>query len=265
LKEKDATTGLEESTTNADAKLPVSTPVYSKSDAAKVPEENEIVLDEVEHIDIDGQEQTGGVYVHRPGTGVPKTWESRKGRARAPDTEIQQEVDPSKEEPPTPKSSGRGGMFSFLRRSSKKESFRGLDPNIPTSPGPQSATEVDPNLPRTPRPNLRELGEKRTSIKIVVGEGANKGDAESLTEDIAKVVEKNVGEPGRSLTSTLSRKISMKRQEDKLSDIPGQAEARGPELVANEGPVTIEGKLMDGRPKTKDDNVQDVAVEAETS
>jgi hypothetical protein len=156
-------------------------------------------------------------------------------------------------------------MFSFLRRSSKKESFRGLDPNIPTSPGPQSATEVDPNLPRTPRPNLRELGEKRTSIKIVVGEGANKGDAESLTEDIAKVVEKNVGEPGRSLTSTLSRKISMKRQEDKLSDIPGQAEARGPELVANEGPVTIEGKPMDGRPKTKDDNVQDVAVEAETS
>ncbi|KAM0919518.1 hypothetical protein ACQ4PT_008144 [Festuca glaucescens] len=264
ISEKDATTGLEESTTNADAKLPISTPVYSKSDAAKLPEENEVVLDEVEHIDIDGQEQAGGVYVHRPGTGVPKTWESRKGRARAPDTEIHQEVDPSKEEPPTPKSSGRGGMFNFFRRSSKKGSFRDLDPSIPTSPGPQSATEVDPNLPRTPRPNLRELGEKRTSIKIVVSEDASKGDAESLTEDIAKAVEKNVGEPGRSLTSTLSRKISMTRQEDKLSDIPGQAEAHGPELVANEGPVTIEGKPMDGRPKTED-NVQDIAVEAETS
>jgi hypothetical protein len=255
LKEKDATTGLEESATNDDAKLPNSTPVYSKSDSAKLPDENKVILDEVEHIDIDGQEQVGGVYVHRPGTGVPKTWESRKGRARAPDTEIYQEVDPSKEETPTPKSSGRGGMFSFLRRSSKKGNSRDLDPSIPTSPGPQSATELDPNLPRTPRPNLKELGEKRTSIKIVVSDDASKGDAERLTEDIAKVVEKNAGEPGRSVTSTLSRKISMKRQEDKLSDMPEQAE----------GPVKIEGKPMDGRPTTEDGNVHDVTVEAGTT
>jgi len=244
LEEKDATTGLEESLVKADAKLPISTSVYSESDAAKLPEENNVIMDEMEHIDIDGQEQTGGVYVHRPGTGVPKTWESRKGRARAPDTEIYQEVDPSKEAPPTPK---KGGMFSFLRRSSKKDSFRDIDPNIPKSPGPHGATELDPNLPRTPRPNLKELGEKRTSIKIVVSEDASKeGDAEGLTEDIAKVVEKNVGEPGRSATSTLSRKISMKRQED-------------------EGPVTIEGKPMDGHPTTEDGDVQDVAVEAETT
>ena len=245
LKEKGAT-GLEESLTKANATLPISSSGYSKSDADKPPEENRVILDEVENIDIDGQEQAGGVYVHRPGTGVPKTWESRKGRARAPDTEIYQEVDPSKEAPPTPKSSGRGGMFKMFRRTSKKGSFRDLDTSIPTSPGPQGGTELDPNLPRTPHPNVKELGEKRTSIKIVVNEDASKGDAENLTEDIAKVVEKHAGEPDRSVTSTLSRKISMKRQED-------------------EGPVTIEGKPMDGHPTREDGNVQDVAVEAETT
>ncbi|CAM0880649.1 unnamed protein product [Alopecurus aequalis] len=241
--EKDATMGLEESLAKADAKLPISTSVYSESEAAKLPEENRVIMDEVEHVNIDGQEQTGRVYVHRPGTGVPKTWEARKGRARAPDTEIHQEVDASKEVPATPKSSRHGGMFSFLRRGSKKGSFRDIDPSIPTSPGPQGATELDPNLPRTPLPNLKELGDKRTSIKIVVSEDATKEeDARSL----AKVMEKNVGEPGRSVTSTLSRKISMKRQDD-------------------EGPVTVEGKPMDGHPTTEDGNVQDVPVEAETT
>ncbi|XP_037405152.1 C2 domain-containing protein At1g53590-like [Triticum dicoccoides] len=281
--ETEATTSLEESPAKTDVKLPLPTSADSKSDAAKLLEERKVIMDEVEHIDFDGQEQPGGVYVHRPGTGVPQTWESRKGRARNPDTEILQEVDISKEAPPAPTpKSGHGGMFnmgSFFRRNSKKS--RDLDPIIPTSPGPQSAPELDPNLPRTPRqgspdldprlprtprPNLKELGEKRTSIKIVVSDDASKGgDAGSLTEDMAKVVEKNAGEPGRSLTSTLSRKISMKRQDDKTSDVPGQADAYGREVVVNEGPVTIEGKPMDVHPATEDGNVQDVAVEAENT
>jgi len=49
-----------------------------------------VFMDEMEQINIDGQEQPGELYVHRPGTGVPKTWESRKGRARSPDTQIYQ-------------------------------------------------------------------------------------------------------------------------------------------------------------------------------
>lgn len=268
--EEESTTGLEESPVKTDEKLPLPTSADSKSDAAKLLEERKVIMDEVEHIDFDGQEQPGGVYVHRPGTGVPQTWESRKGRARNPDTEILQEVDASKEAPPTPTpKSGRGGMFnmgSFFRRNSKKGSFRDPDPSIPTSPGPQSATELDPKLPRTPRPNLKELGEKRTSIKIVVSDDASKGgDAGSLTEDIAKVVEKNAGEPGRSLTSTLNRKISMKRRDDKASDAPEQADAYGREVVVNEGPVTIEGEPMDVHPTTEDGSVQDVAVEADNA
>ena len=38
-----------------------------------------VSMDEMEQINIDGQEPPGELYVHRPGTGVPKTWESRKG------------------------------------------------------------------------------------------------------------------------------------------------------------------------------------------
>ena len=172
-----------------------------------------VSMDEMEQINIDGQEQPGELYVHRPGTGVPKTWESRKGRARSPDTQIYQEVDKSKEIP-TPISSGQGGLFnlgSFFGRPQKGN----LNPSLSTTSGSQSVTDLDPKLPKTPRPNLKELGEKRTSIKLVVNEEASPaskvGDADNSTEDVAKVIEKNAGEPGRSLTSTLSRYFPRKR------------------------------------------------------
>ncbi|PAN45381.1 hypothetical protein PAHAL_9G114700 [Panicum hallii] len=238
---------LDESLRKADAELPVSTSVDSASDAGELPEEKKVLMDEVEHINIDGQEQPGGLYVHRPGTGVPKTWESRKGRARSPDTEIYQEVDKSKEIP-TPKSSGQGGLFnlgSFFRKNSKKGS---LNPSLPTTPGSQSVTELDPKLPKTPLPNLKELGEKRTSIKLVVNEEASPaskvGDADNSTEDVAKVIEKNAGELGRSLTSTLSRNVSRKRAEDKLSEIPEQIDAHGSEPVSEE-PMPVEGEPVE--------------------
>ncbi len=255
---------MEESSRKVDAELPISTSV-NKFNADELPDEKQVLVDEVEHINIDGQEQPGGLYVHRPGTGVPKTWESRKGRARNPDTEIYKEVDKSKDAP-TPKSSGQGGFFgSFFRKSLKKGSFHDIDPGIPTTPGPQSATELDPKIPQTPRPNLKEAGEKRTSIKIVVDEDAkptrSAGDAENLTEDVAKVMEKNAGEPGRSLTSILSRKISRKKPEDKLSDIPEQTEAQASELV-KEGPVPVEDKPIDGHPTTENGNGDGASGEA---
>ncbi|CAM0145471.1 unnamed protein product [Urochloa decumbens] len=241
---------LDEPLKKADVELPVSTSVDSTLDAGELPEEKNVLMDEVEDINIDGQEQPGGLYVHRPGTGVPKTWESRKGRARAPDTQIYQEVDKSKEIP-TPKSSGQGGLFnlgSFFRKNSRKGSFKGVDPSLPTTPGSQSVTEVDPKLTEAPRPNLKELGEKRTSIKIVVNEEASSaseaGDADKSTKDVAKVIEKNAGEPGRSLTGTLSRNVSRKRAEDRLSDIPEQIEAHGSESVSEE-PISVEGKPIE--------------------
>ncbi|OEL22160.1 C2 domain-containing protein, partial [Dichanthelium oligosanthes] len=252
---------LDESLKKADAELPVSTSVDSTLDAAELPEEKKVLMDEVEHINVDGQEQPGGLYVHRPGTGVPKTWESRKGRARSPDTQIYQEVDKSKEVP-TPKSSGQGGMFnlgSFFRKNSRKGSFKGVDPSLPPTPASQSVTELDPKLPKTPRPNLKELGEKRTSIKLVVNEEASPsskvGNADNSTEDVAKVIEKNAGEPGRSLTSTLSRNVSRKRAEDRLSDIPEQIEAHGSEPVSEE-PIPVEGEPIEieGRRTTEHGN-----------
>ncbi|KAG8045509.1 hypothetical protein GUJ93_ZPchr0008g11563 [Zizania palustris] len=263
--------GLEESLSKVDAELPISTSI-SNLDPNELPEENKVLIDEVEHINIDGQEQPGGLYVHRPGTGVPKTWESRKGRARSPDTEIYKEVDKSKEAP-TPKSSGQGGLFnigSFFRKNSKKGNSHDLDHTTPTTPGSQSATELDSKPSQTPRSNLKELGEKRTSIKIVVDEDAKLtskvGDAENLTEDVAKVVEKNAGEPGRSLTSILSRKISRKRPEDKLSDIPEQVGANESNLV--KGPIPAEGKLIVGHPTLEDgsgDGASGEAVETKTT
>jgi len=259
---------LDESLRKADAELPVSTKVDSALDAGELPEEKKVLMDEVEHINIDGQEQPGGLYVHRPGTGVPKTWESRKGRARSPDTQIYQEVDKSKEIP-TPKSSGQGGLFnlgSFFRKNSKKGS---LNPSLTTTTT-GSVTELDPKLPKTPRPNLKEIGEKRTSIKLVVNEEASPaskvGDADNSTEDVAKVIEKNAGEPGRSLTSTLSRNVSRKRAEDNLSEIPEQVEAHGSESVIEEH-MPIEGEPVEiqGHQTTehgKGDGTEEDALEA---
>lgn len=248
ISEDQNTSSLDQSLKQADTELPVSTSVCSEVDASEPPEEKKVLMDEVEHINIDGQEQPGGLYVHRPGTGVPRTWESRKGRARNPDTQIHQEVDKQKEVP-TPKGSGQGGLFnvgSFFRWNSRKGSSRNLDASPPATPGSQSVTELDPKLPQTPRPNLKELGEKRTSIKIVVDEEASPADkvggAENSGEDVAKVIEKNAGEPGRSLTSTLSRKIC-RRADDRLSDIPEKIEARGSKPVS-EGPILVRGEPM---------------------
>ncbi|WVZ72487.1 hypothetical protein U9M48_020937 [Paspalum notatum var. saurae] len=249
---------LDASLKNADPELPVSTSIDSKLDAGESTEEKEVLMDEVEHIDIDGQEQAGGLYVHRPGTGVPRTWESRKGRTRSPDTQIHQEVDSSKEIP-TPKSSGLFNLGSFFRKNSRKGSSKDLDPSLPATPGSQRVTELDPKLPRTPRPNLKELGEKRTSVKILLNEEGSPADKEggagNSGEDVAKVIEKNAGEPGRSLTSTLSRKFSRKRAEDTLSDIPEQVQAHGSESAC-EGPISIEGESMaiDGHPTTDHGN-----------
>ncbi|GJN38266.1 hypothetical protein PR202_gb27293 [Eleusine coracana subsp. coracana] len=275
IAEEKNVSGLEESLQKADPELPLSTSIESELGAGKLPEENKVLMDEVEHINVDGQEQPGGLYVHRPGTGVPKTWESRKGRARSPDTQIYQEVDKSKEIP-TPKSSGQGSLFnlgSFFRKNSKKGSSKDLDPNLPTTPGSQSARELDLKLPQTPRPNLKELGERRTSIKVVVSEDPRSAgkvqDAENSTEDVAKVIEKNKGEPGRSLTGTLSRKVSRKKMEDKLSDMPEQVEAHEPELVGKgQGPIPAEGKPIDGHPTTElgsEESAAEETVEAKTN
>nr|CAB3471576.1 unnamed protein product [Digitaria exilis] len=58
---------LDESLKKSDAELPVSTSIDSTLDAGELPEEKKVLMDEVEHINIDGQEQPGGLYVHRPG------------------------------------------------------------------------------------------------------------------------------------------------------------------------------------------------------
>jgi hypothetical protein len=243
--------GLEESLQNANPELPLSTSIDSKLDVDKLPEQKKVFMDEVEHINIDGQEQSGGLYVHRPGTGVPKTWESRQGRARSPDTQIYHEVDRLKEIP-TPKGSGQGFNFgSFFRKNSRKGSSKDLDPSLHTAPGSQSVRVLDPKLPQTPHPNLKELGEKRTSIKVVVNEDA--GPAGNSTEDVAKVIEKNTGEPGRSLAGTLRRKVSRKKLENRLSDVQEQIEAHEPELLGEDQvPIPAEGKPIDSHPMTED-------------
>ncbi|GJN06592.1 hypothetical protein PR202_ga24337 [Eleusine coracana subsp. coracana] len=160
-----------------------------------------------------------------------------------------------------------------IAENSKKGSSKDLDPNLPTTPGSQSARELDLKLPQTPRPNLKELGERRTSIKVVVSEDPSPAgkmqDAENSTEDVAKVIEKNTGEPGRSLTGTLSRMVSRKKMEDKLSDIPEQVEAHEPGLVSEgQGPIPAEGKPLDGHPTTElgsEESATEETVEAKTN
>jgi len=59
---------LDEPLRKADAELPLSTSLDSTFDAAELPEEK-VFMDEMEQIDSDGQEQSGGLYVHRPSLG----------------------------------------------------------------------------------------------------------------------------------------------------------------------------------------------------
>ncbi|CAL9195891.1 unnamed protein product [Musa hybrid cultivar] len=199
------------------------------------------MADEFEPINIKGQEKIG-LWVHRPGSDVSQKWEPRKGRARYPDTRLHREDNgstksPSRSSSPRSRQSDSG---------SNEESADGKKPRLkiikkglhklssvfhrsPRKGSPRQCQEVV--APPPPPPNLWPIGEKRTSIKVIMPDGFDekngvpKLDEERCNSEISErespakgstmlQTPKNlISKSSKSLKSVLSRKESDKLKE----------------------------------------------------
>ncbi|XP_023536204.1 C2 domain-containing protein At1g53590-like isoform X1 [Cucurbita pepo subsp. pepo] len=81
-------------TTKDDKDSPRSETKNGKDSNSSVSVEPRRGIDNFEPINVEGQKETG-IWVHRPGSEVSKTWEPRKGRSRQLDTEIRREPNES--------------------------------------------------------------------------------------------------------------------------------------------------------------------------
>nr|CAD1839214.1 unnamed protein product [Ananas comosus var. bracteatus] len=205
------------------------------------------MADEFEPIDIEGQEKTG-VWVHRPGSDISQTWEPRKGRARYLESQLLRETNEGfKENPSSPASRSHLSDTSneesldvgkSHRHAKLKRGLGKLSSVFHRSPKKGSEREsADVPLP-TPPPNIRPLGEKRISVKLIVDEdigGKNEGsklenenerfspekdEGESPgrrhLKDKAKNMVKQAGKSAQSIKGVFNRKSSGKKKEQSL-------------------------------------------------
>ncbi|XP_024159951.1 C2 domain-containing protein At1g53590 isoform X1 [Rosa chinensis] len=145
------------------------------------------VADNFEPIDVDGQRETG-IWVHHPGSEVSQTWESRKGKSRLLDNEIQNDtgghssvtsVSPTNEDSGTEKNhedkhrmravrKGLNRICSVFHKNSKKEndssSFR-------ETVGSGHA-------------NIQEISEKDIAVRFIVEDDlSNPQEGKGLKEE----------------------------------------------------------------------------------
>ncbi|XP_074592643.1 C2 domain-containing protein At1g53590-like [Curcuma longa] len=205
------------------------------------------MTDDFEAIDVQGQEKTG-IWVHRPGTDVCQKWEPRKGRARQPETKVlRQEITSNKSPTPSPSSGSHDSDSDSdattdgkkVRLKRIRKSLHKLGSMFHRSPKQQNPKEDQKEAafaPTTPHVNLPPVGEKRTSVKIVVsdkndekslelGEGSSKMDeVESPGKNSSAQTPKNF--MSKSFKSMLSRKdsgrlrVSGAEDDDALVDDP---------------------------------------------
>ncbi|CAN8259359.1 unnamed protein product [Cochlearia groenlandica] len=207
------------------------------------------VLDNMEPINIEGQEETG-IWVHQPGTEVSMIWEPRKGKSRCLDNQIRgaphdpsagsarstastspnnesSSPDESQEGKNPVKSVGRGlkKIALVFHKNGKKDEFSDHRGNL----------EEDI---RSPRINLKALHKKDVGVKYIIedrlsgpltgrspkaeslgsGDGQNKGHM----KDVAKSILKHAEKSARHLKHAFSRKGSRKSKDDECSTVSEQ-------------------------------------------
>ncbi|WOL08376.1 hypothetical protein Cni_G17129 [Canna indica] len=249
--------------------------------------ENRDMTDQFEPIDIQGQEKTG-IWVHRPGSEISQTWEPRKGRARLSDTQLHRQDNPDAKSSSQSSSGSQSDSGSNegtvdgkkVRLNRIKRGLRKIGSMFHRSPKQGSPRELgqeefSPTAP-TPRPNLPPLGDKRTSLKVVLSDkydeknGDTKldegtceteaGEVESPGKDSILQTSKNFfNKSSKSFKSTLSRKDSSRLKDVQLSgteddddtpvsNLPNDA------LMNDQLPLVIGGSPINSAPCINDDN-----------
>ncbi|KAJ0244742.1 Calcium-dependent lipid-binding [Hirschfeldia incana] len=198
------------------------------------------VRDNLEPINIEGQEETG-IWVHQPGTEVSQIWEPRKGKSRCVDNNIRgvtletstgsnesSSPDENQEGKNTVKSVGRGLKKVGLVFHRKKEESGNLEEDV-----------------RSPRINLKALNRKDAGVNYIVedrlsgpltgrspkGESFGSEDAQNKghMKDVAKSILKHAEKSARHIKHAFSRKGSRKSRDDECSTVPESESLSGSE------------------------------------
>lgn len=200
------------------------------------------VPDNMEPINIEGQEETG-IWVHQPGTEVSQIWEPRKGKNRCLDNEIRgagsvrstastspnnesSSTDENQEGKSKMKSVGRGlkKIGLVFHRNGKKEECH-------------HTGSIEEDI-RSPRINLKALNQKDVGVKFIVedrlsgpltgrspkGESFGSEDSQHKghMKDVAKSILKHAEKSARHLKHAFSRKGSRKSRDDECSTVSEQ-------------------------------------------
>lgn len=197
------------------------------------------VRDNLEPINIEGQEETG-IWVHQPGTEVSQIWEPRKGKSRCVDNNIRGvtlEASTGSNESSSPDENQEGknkaryvgkGLKKVFHRNGKKEESGNVEEDV-----------------RSPRINLKALNRKDVGVKYIVedrlsgpltgrsprGEsfGSEDGQNKGHMKDVAKSILKHAEKSARHIKHAFSRKGSRKSRDDECSTVPENESVFGSE------------------------------------
>ncbi|KAL1202401.1 C2 domain-containing protein [Cardamine amara subsp. amara] len=225
-----------------------SDPTNKGSFSSVVSDKSPRVLDNMEPINIEGQEETG-IWVHQPGTEVSQIWEPRKGKSRCLDNQIRgvthdtpaggvrstasvspnnesSSPDENQEGKNTMKSVGRGlkKIGLVFHRNGKKEECH-------------HTGNIEEDI-RSPRINLKALNRKDVGVKFIVedrlsgpltgrspkGESFGSGDSphKGQVKDVAKSIIKHAEKSAKHIKHAFSRKGSRKSRDADCSTLSEQ-------------------------------------------
>lgn len=221
--------------------------------------------DVFEPINIEGQEKTG-IWVHHPGSDVSQSWEPRRGPPRHPETRLHSEeltdsprsADSWSQRSDNDNDGKKAPRLGTLKRGLKKIGSM-FHHSSPKYESPRSEKEAA--IPFTPRPNVRAVGEKGTTVRVIYETGCDvnpgdhkessspdKSECESPNKGHMKGITNNIKQAGKSaahsLKNVLSRKGSAKFKEDQVSE----SDEREGSQESDSGDAFKDSSLADGSP-----------------
>lgn len=170
------------------------------------------VADNFEPIDVEGQNETG-IWVHHPGSEVSQTWESRKGKSRRLDNEIQNDTGGHSSVTSGCLNNEDSGTDKNLEEKRRMKSVRkGLN-RICSVFHKNPRKENSPSSTResvlSGRANLREISENDIGVRFIVEDGLSGSfDGNGLKEGV--VTSGGSGSEGKGKVKNKSKKPAEK-------------------------------------------------------
>ncbi|XP_050370865.1 C2 domain-containing protein At1g53590 [Argentina anserina] len=175
-------------------------------------------VDNFEPIDVDGQRETG-IWVHHPGSEVSQTWESRKGRSRLLDNEIQNDsfghssvtsVSPDNDDGGTEKNQeDKRGMRTVRKGLNKIRSV--FHKNSKKENGSSSFKETVP----AGHANLQEVSAKDVAVRFIVEDDlSNPQGGKGLKEGVVSTGGSGLEEKHKALDKAKSFLKPAKKSRD---------------------------------------------------